>query len=120
LSAGYTELRVHIWPTAGSSDTSRGAAEANAPNRQVFLRSSWDLPGRFGVDGWFRYIAAIENQDVPGYAELNARLAWQPTASLDVALVGQNLLHDRHAEFGAPSARREIERGVYGVVEWRF
>ena len=56
------------------------------------------------------------------YAELNAKLTWHPTAKLDVSLVGQNLLHRRHAEFGAPTPtpRREIERGVYGAVEWRF
>src|SRR5216117_1255544 len=31
LRAGYTELRVHIWPNPGSTDTSRRAAESQAP-----------------------------------------------------------------------------------------
>jgi hypothetical protein len=34
--------------------------------------------------------------------------------------VGQNLLHDHHAEFGMPATLREIRRGVYGSLEWRF
>ena len=55
-------------------------------------------------------------------AELNAKLSWQPVSKLDLSLVGQNLLHRRHQEFGAPASpsRRDIERGVYGMVEWRF
>jgi iron complex outermembrane receptor protein len=39
---------------------------------------------------------------------------------LELSVVGQNLLHDRHAEFGPPEARGEIERGVYGKIAWGF
>jgi iron complex outermembrane receptor protein len=120
LRAGYTELRVHIWPNPGSTDTSRGSRESNDPDRQFFLRSSVDLPVHLLLDGGLRYIAAIDNQQVPAYAELNVRLTWQLVANLDLSIIGQNLLHRRHAEFGMPAARREIERGVYGLVEWRF
>ena len=120
LRAGYTELRIHIWPNAGSTDTSRGAAESHTPDRQFFLQSSLDLPAHLRLDAGFRAIADIANQQVPAYAELNARLTWQPTANLGLSVVGQNLLQRRHAEFGAPATRREIERGVYGLVEWRF
>jgi iron complex outermembrane receptor protein len=79
-----------------------------------------DLPAHLRFDAGLRAIARIANQQVPAYSELNARLTWQPTATLDLSIVGQNLLHRRHAEFGAPATRREIERGVYGLVEWRF
>jgi iron complex outermembrane recepter protein len=120
VQAGYTELRVHIWPNPGSTDTSRGATESRAPDRQLFVQSSVDLPAHLRFDAGLRAIARIANQQVPAYSELNARLTWQPTATLDLSIVGQNLLHRRHAEFGAPATRREIERGVYGLVEWRF
>ena len=62
----------------------------------------------------------IVSQQVPAYAELDAKLTWQPTANLGLSVVGQNLLHRRHAEFGASAARREFQRGVYGALEWRF
>lgn len=120
IRAGYGEMRIHIWPNAGSTDTSRGAAESRSPDRQLLLRSSMDLASRLRLDGGFRYIAEIANQQLPAYAELNVRLTWQPTAALDLSIVGQNLLHERHAEFGTPTARREIERGVYGMAQWRF
>src|SRR2546421_4349173 len=54
VHAGYTELRVHIWPNPGSTDTSRGASESHAPDRQFLLRSSVDLPGHLGLAAAFR------------------------------------------------------------------
>ena len=121
LRGGYTELRVHIWPNPGSTDTSRGSAESHTPDRQLFVHSSLDLPAHLRLDGMFRYLGKIANQQLPAYAELNARFTWQPVAALDLSIVGQNLLHNRHAEFGAPTARRgEIQRGVYGMAQWHF
>jgi len=127
LRAGYTELRVHIWPNPGSTDRSRGATESQTPDRQFLLQSSLDLPAHLALAAGFRAIDDIPKQQVPAYAELNATLTWQPTSHLDLSLVGQNLLHGQHREFGAPPAsptapdtRRDIQRGVYGAVAWRF
>ncbi|OLB48470.1 MAG: hypothetical protein AUI08_11185 [Gemmatimonadetes bacterium 13_2_20CM_2_65_7] len=120
LRGGYTELRVHIWPNPGSTDTSRGSAESHTPDRQLFVHSSLDLPAHLRLDGMFRYLGKIANQQLPAYAELNARFTWQPVAALDLSIVGQNLLHNRHAEFGTPTARREIQRGVYGMAQCHF
>ena len=120
LRAGYSELQIHIRPKPGSTDTSHGSTESNDPNHQLFLRSSLDLPGHFALDGGFRYVTHIANQNVPAYAELDMRLAWMPMHNLEISVVGQNLLHDRHAEFGALASRQEIERSVYGKVSWSF
>src|SRR6266571_1022720 len=122
VHAGYTELRVHVWPNPGSTDMSRGSGESQVPDRQFLLQSSLDLPAHLGFAVWFRAIDDINNQLVPAYAELNATLTWQPTSHLDLSLVGQNLLHGQHREFGASTSptRRDIQRGVYGAVAWHF
>jgi iron complex outermembrane receptor protein len=120
LRAGYNEMRSEIRAKPGSTDTSNGSNESHDPNRQFSLRSSWDLPGRLELDAAFRYVSKIANQSVPDYAELDLRLAWRATADVELSVVGQNLLHDRHAEFGAPAARQEIQRSVYGKLTWRF
>ncbi len=120
LRGGYTELRIHVWPNPGSTDTSRGATESHTPDRQLFLHSSLDMPAHLRLDGMFRYLSRVANQQLPAYAELNARFTWQPVAALDLSIVGQNLLHNRHAEFGTPTARREIQRGVYGMAQCHF
>lgn len=120
LIAGYTELRIHVWAQPTSTDTSRGSAENHTPDRQFSLRSSADLPGRLSLDGTFRSVGDIVNQQIPAYAELDVRLGWQPVPRLEVSVAGQNLLHDHHAEFGTPTARHDIKRGVYSSFEWHF
>lgn len=119
VHGGYTELRVHIWPRPGSTDRSHGSAESAAPDRQFFLRSALELPAHLRFDAGLRAVSGIAVQQVPAYAELDARLGWQAGANLSLSLVGQNLLHDRHVEFGAPAARQEIPRGVYASLEWQ-
>jgi iron complex outermembrane receptor protein len=79
-----------------------------------------NLPLELRLDGGLRYVSRIANQQLPAYTELDARLTWSPTTQLDLSLVGQNLLHHRHAEFGTAATRREIERGLQGAVEWHF
>ena len=120
LRAGYTELRVDIRPKPGSTDTSQGSTASHDPEHHFTLRSSLDLPGRVELDALFRYVSRIENQDLPAYGELDLRLAWRPTDRLEFSIVGQNLLHEQHAEFGTPTSRQEIERSVYGKVAWSF
>ena len=82
-----------------------------------------DLPGHLEFDGGVRYVDTLPAPHVPGYAELDLRLAWKPIQTVEVAIVGQNLLHSHHAEFpesGAAAMRQEIERSVYGKVTWSF
>jgi len=117
LRAGYTEMRVSTEPKPGSTDTTRSSSD---PDRQLSVRTSLDLPGSLQLDAVARYVGEIKNQQVPAYGELDLRLAWQPAARLELSVVGQNLLHRNHTEFGAPTSRHEIERGVYGRIEWHF
>src|SRR5262249_12929317 len=122
LRVGINELRVYIRPKPGSLDQSFGAGEAADSNHHLLLRSSFDLAPRLNLDATFRAVSRIINptQDVPGYCELDARLAWQPTPALELSITGQNLLHDRHVEFGTQDARQAIQRTVYAKAVWRF
>jgi iron complex outermembrane recepter protein len=120
VRAGYTEMRVNLWAKPTSTDPSAGSNESQSPDRQFSLHSSVDLPLDLRVDAGLRYVGEIANQQLPAYTELDARLTWSPTEQLDLSLVGQNLLHRRHAEFGTLAIRREIERGLHGAVEWHF
>jgi iron complex outermembrane receptor protein len=125
LHAGYTELRNHFQKRLGSTDTALGSGEANDPEHFFSLRSSFEFLDHCELDAMFRHVDRIATQDLPSYGELDLRLAWQPVTNLELAVVGQNLLHAQHAEFGAvtnmfSSTRKEIERSVYGKVSWRF
>lgn len=89
------------------------------------MRSSLDIGSSWQFDATYRHVGSIARQNVPSYGELDLRVAWRPTPTLEVSVVGQNLLHEQHAEFGALSAavantRNEIERSAYAKVVWRL
>ncbi|MDB6094508.1 MAG: TonB-dependent receptor [Verrucomicrobia bacterium] len=122
LRAAVSELRVRIRPKPGSFDLSAGQSEAADSKHHFLLRSSWDLSKQVQFDATARAVSRVENPSAatPGYGELDLRLAWQASNQLEVAIVGQNLLHDRHPELGVVSARQEIGRSVYGKILWRY
>lgn len=120
LRAGYTELRTSSEPQPGSIDRTSPRSAGHDPNRQASLRSLFNLSAKWELDTDLRYVGPLKNQSVPGYTEFDLRIGWHPTEAWELSLHGQNLLHDHHAEFNTPGSRREIERGVYGKISWRF
>ncbi|MDB6169829.1 MAG: TonB-dependent receptor [Verrucomicrobia bacterium] len=120
LRAAFSELRLRVRPKAGSLDTSYGAGEAADSKHHVMVRSSWDLRRDVQFDATYRYVGRVENPSVamPGYSELDLRLAWRPTDQLELSVVGQNLLHRRHPELGGAS--QQMERSAYGKIAWRY
>jgi iron complex outermembrane receptor protein len=127
LHAGYNLLREEIRVKAGAVDFSDAHNETADPRHQFSLRSSLDLPHQVELDAGFRWVDSLEANNgpsvgiVPSYAEMDVRLGWRPTEAFEFSLVGQNLLHRQHPEYGFPSPTRgEIERAVYGKAVWRF
>ena len=120
LRGGFTEMRIHIRPQPTSTDRTNGSGESHDPNRHFVLRSLFEPVSRLQIDSAFRFVSEIANQRLPGYAEMDLRVAWQPKRSLEFSITGQNLLHNRHAEFGPPTSRQEIARSVYGKIIWHF
>ncbi len=121
LRGGYTFLKKHLELQAGSLDTNQGTAESNDPEHQLLLQWMWTLPHGLELDGVLRYVDTLPTPPrVSSYAQLDLRLAWMPTEKIEIALVGQNLLDDRHYEF-IPSSPdpRQIERSVYARMIWR-
>jgi iron complex outermembrane receptor protein len=126
LVASYSYVELDLQPRG--QDLNRGRfLEGTTPRHQISLRSVLDLPGGWELDAHLRHATELPRQPeievgpgIDGYTELDVRFAWHANEQLELALVGQNLLHDRHVEFGTPATRGAIERGVYGKVTWQF
>jgi iron complex outermembrane recepter protein len=119
--AGFTYLHKSFGFEPGSTDPTEGLAEGNDPRRQLTLRTSLDLPAQTELDVWLRHVDSLPSPLVPAYTELDLRLGWRATRTFDLSLVGRNLLHAHHPEFGSPGpTRQEIPRSLYGRVAWRF
>ena len=123
-----TDSVLHLDLTARGQDLNRGRFfDGATPRNQLGLRSLFDLPAAFQFDASFRHLTALRRipsivtgEGIPGYAELDLRVAWRRWKQTELSIIGQNLLHDHHPEYGASDARGEIQRGVYAKVSWGF
>ena len=126
LIASYAYVDMNLTPHG--QDLNRGRfLEGATPRHQVGVRSLIDLPASFQLDAQFRSISAIRQlppivsgEGIDGYAELDLRLAWGGWRQMELSVVGRNLLHGRHPEFGPPEQRGEVAREVYAKVAWGF
>lgn len=97
------------------------------------IRSRWDAGDNLEFDASLYYVDGFTPPDtiaeypadparIPGSLRLDLRLAWQPNPSLEVSLVGQNLLDDRRKETGPAvyEMATEVPRSFYGKVAWKF
>ncbi len=92
----------------------------NNPRRTASLRSLWNVTPSTQLDLMLRYVGALPNPAVPAYTELNARLGWRVSRSLELALVAMNALDRDHAEFGAPAVRAVFESSYFIRAAWTF
>ena len=121
LHAGYTYLHETMTFDPGSRDPTRGFSEFNDPAHMFSMRSNVDLPGGFEMDAFLRRVSGLPHPVVAAYAELDARVGWRPSSTWEISLIGQNLLHPRHAEFQLASpTREEFQRGAYVRILWRY
>jgi iron complex outermembrane receptor protein len=115
----YSWLQSEFSVDPGSRDTTDGANEANDPSHLFSIRSFIDLPQGLQLDATARVVGRRPSPVVEGYGELDLRAGWTVRPGWDLSLIGQNLLHARHAElFGQP--RVVARRGVHLRSTWRF
>ena len=112
LHASYAYLRVNF---------SEDSAEGRDPQHTAWVRAAVDLGPGWTLDGMGRYVSRLKAFDIDGYIEADLRVAYRPAGeNLELAIVGQNLVHESHAEFGSEATRSEMERGAYLSVAWGF
>ena len=124
LTASYSHIDMNLTPLA--QDLNRNEwVEGSTPRNLAGLRSLLSLE-HFEIDAQLRYQSRIHKmplvtsgEGIDAYTELDLRLGWLVSDHWTLALVGQNLLHDEHVEFGPVEARGALERAAYMKAEWR-
>ncbi len=122
LQCDYAYLSLDLERRPGSRSLTEGAdEEGSSPRHQVHARSAVSLSSKLELSAGFRWIDDLPAQEVRAYSELDARLAWRPSASVEVAVVGRNLLHAHHVEFaGDAPTPSEIERAALATLRVRW
>ena len=117
LTAGFNLQHEDLRFMAGASGLLGVAQAGNDPHHQASLRSSMKLLDDIIFDADFRDVGQLPNPRVPEYVELNARLGWHVSDTLEISLSGFNLLHGHHVEF---TPGDEIRRNFFLETRWRF
>jgi iron complex outermembrane receptor protein len=116
----YAYLHSEFSLDPGSRDPFGGANEANDPSHQLSLWSFVDLPLGFQLDALARLVGRRPSPPVDRYAELDLRGGWTVRPGWDLSIIGQNLLHARHAELFGGGLRYVARRGIHVRSTWRF
>jgi iron complex outermembrane receptor protein len=123
LSASYSWLQVKPRRDESSGDADDERAENSSPDHQFQVRSYLKFARNFEFDTSLYYVGRLIGQQIPGYARLDARLGWRLREGLDLSIGGQNLLDNRHPEFGSLNqgvVAGQVKLSFYGKVTWRF
>jgi iron complex outermembrane receptor protein len=120
LFAGYLGLHERLRYMAGLSPaTTSFPGLGDDPSHQWTLRSSLDIGARGEFDLMVRRVGALPSPVVPAYTAVDARLAFQASPSLRLALVGRNLLDPQHVEFGAAANASRFDRAWLVQATWQ-
>jgi iron complex outermembrane receptor protein len=122
----YSLFTLTSRTTPGSIDRSRRSIQqfdGDTPRHQGTIRSLLSLPHRLELDSSVLLVSALEAMSLPGYATTDLRVGWKSRAGLDLAVVAQNLLDDRHLEFQSADAlvvSSMTRRRLWAAATWRF
>ena len=126
LDLAYSYLDTDI----DTGNAERKVQISEDPQHQVSLRSAINLKRDLDLDIWLRYVDEAKaigggtgsSFDINDFFTLDVRMAWRPYKDVEISVVGQNLLDDKHPEYVQESftSPTEIERSIYAKITWRF
>ena len=123
----YSFISVNTQPYAGKKldfyDGNR--IEKSTPEHQVSLRTNFNVTQDIDFDIWWRYTdSTLTNKRlIDDYFNTDVRVAWRPVKSLELSLIGQNLIQTQHIEYQGDFLQPQmtyVPRGVYAKFNWQF
>jgi iron complex outermembrane receptor protein len=123
----YSFISVNTQPYAGKKldfyDANR--IEKSTPEHQVSLRTNFNVTQDIDFDIWWRYTDStlVNKRPIDDYFNTDVRVAWRPVKSLELSLIGQNLIQTQHIEYQGDFLQPQmtyVPRGVYAKFNWQF
>lgn len=127
LSYSYIDIKMKDQQSLTGIDQ-QAMIEGSSPQNQISLKASIALQENLHLNLWGRYVDELKKSSivadfpVKDYTTLDANIRWQPVDDLELSLVGQNLLDNKHLEFISEQFTEptEIGRSLYAKLTWRF
>jgi len=120
ITTGYSLLHAVLRKHA-PQDLPTNTVATDFPQNMFQVRSIFNLSTKTEFDQSLYYTARLPGGVIPGHARLDIRLARRIGESVEVSVVGQNLLRRGSLEYGdAPGiVGTQSVRSVYGKITWR-
>ncbi|MEP6789980.1 MAG: TonB-dependent receptor, partial [Ramlibacter sp.] len=120
LGASYVKQNQHFQALPGTTPIGGTASLGNDPRYYATLGSSWNIGANMEFDVQARRVGALPNPAVPAYTALDLRWGWRVRPDVELSVTVRNLGDPRHAEWGNPAGRVEVERSVFFKAVWRI
>jgi len=117
VTVGVSTLEKELSAPPGTDLTGLVSA-GDDPSAHGYVRSQTSFGRDVDLDVMVR--ASDDLAATDGYVEADVRLGWRFREGLELALVGRNLVEDRHFETGDPARRRLIGRSVHATLRATF
>ena len=119
VSPGISWVHERLSFIAGASELLGVGQAADDPSSHATLTSSMNLPRHVSFDASLRYVGALPGPELPHYYNLDMRLGWQASRTLELSIRGANLLRPQQTEFPAPNGN-QILRSVFAEARLKF
>lgn len=124
VQPSYTRLQLRSPPTGDpTGDVIQAWWEGRVANQRLALRSSWSFNNGHKLDLWLKHVGAMGLPQLPAYTVIDMRYAIDLGRHAELAIVGQNLLNQRHVEYQGdylPTQPVEMARSLKITGTWRF
>jgi hypothetical protein len=116
---------MHVAGNSSSQDPAAGEIANESPKHQFQIRSFLNLTRTLDWETTILQVAGLKDGGdgpTPGYTRVDARLGWRIGESLELSVVGQNLLSPAHAEYHDAFSilHSLVARKALAKVTWRF
>lgn len=122
LKGSHSLLRMRLRRYADSQDGLAEDAERNSPGTQAYIGSTFRISRGMQVSSNTYFVASLPAWNIPAYVRQDVSLIVPVGKSLELRVVGQNLLNTSQAEFGEAegTAASVMKRGVFLRLGWKF
>jgi iron complex outermembrane receptor protein len=125
VQLSYSYLHITLKTSSGSRDLTSAAisGEDLSPAHQFNFLTSYEFHPDLHFSLVGRFVDELPEAEVNAYFELDATIQWNLGKTLDLFLVGRNLLDDSHQESVPtffPTTPTEIERQFYLKLLWQY
>ncbi|MDX8414468.1 MAG: TonB-dependent receptor plug domain-containing protein [Mariprofundales bacterium] len=128
LKGSYSYLHQNVTPSALSSKFAADTFSQQSPKQRYTLASYFKPIANTELDfnlyhwGHFRQNLTTKKYRIPAHTRIDARVAWQASNNLQIALNGHNILSKSHIENQAEilESASLIERSYFAKLTWLY